>query len=109
MITLQIKMSEFQQIASGVKKIEYRSPSLFNKRKLLKKNENGEYDVNSEDKSVLFINGYKHDAPMLLCEVVSITPIRFTSRFVDDINGFIAEAGECTIEIVLGKILKGGI
>ena len=109
MIKLQIKRSEYELIASGVKNVEYRAPSLFNKRILLKKNDNGAFDTNTTDKEIMFINGYKKDAPSVICEVISIIPVRFSSRFVDEKNNFTAEAGECSIEIKLGKILEGGI
>lgn len=109
MITLKIKRAEFQQIAKGVKDIEYRSPSLYNKRMLLMKNEAGSYDVNTKDHYIRFVNGYRKDSPSVVCEVISIIPVRFSTRFVDEKNNFTAEAGECIIEIKLGKITEGGI
>ncbi len=98
MITLQIKRAEFELIISGSKTIEYRAPSLFNKRKLLIKNKDGVFDKNS-NVQIKMVNGYKKDAPFVILDVSEIVPIRFSNDFEDPKNNFRAKAGECTIEI----------
>jgi hypothetical protein len=104
MITLRIKRAEFEAIKSGKKTTEWRSPSLYNKRLLLKINEKGQFDRNDEIKEIIFINGYKKDSPAITMQVLSIIPVCFVQKFSD--SDFKANPGEKMIEIKLGKIVK---
>lgn len=108
MITLNIKKAEFEAILSGQKKREYREASLFNKKKLLKQNDAGLYDKNSDISEIKFINGYKPNAPFLIIEVLDVIPVRFVNDYENKEDLFTAIAGANMIEIVLGNLKKGG-
>jgi hypothetical protein len=109
MTTLTIKSEEFKAILSGQKKRDYRDPSLFNKRKLLKKNSAGQFDRNTEIKEIKFLNGFKKDAPFVIMEVVEIVPVHFINAYTNTADCFTCQAGVDQIEITLGQILtKGG-
>lgn len=106
MITLQIKRNEFEAIASGKKKIEWRSPSKYNKRLLLSLNEHGQYTENTEVKEIQFVNGYRKDAPRVVVEVLLIRPYKFTRNIDEPENLFRANENECSIGIHLGKVIN---
>jgi hypothetical protein len=106
MLTLQIKRKEFQAIADGTKKIEWRSVSLYNKKKLLKKNEDGLFILNNEVKELQLINGYRKDSPRLIVEVKLIEPVKFLIDINEPHNLFKATAGGHAIAIYLGEVIK---
>lgn len=106
MITLQIKLVELEAIRLGKKKIEWRFPSLFNKRLLLKVNPEGKFIENTEDKEILFINGYRKDAPRLRVEVTAIRPYKFVRNIDEPDNHFKANEGENSIGIHIGRVLE---
>jgi hypothetical protein len=106
MLTLQVKRIEFEAIASSKKKIEWRSPSKYNKRLMLKKNNQGLYTENTDIKEVLFINGYRTNAPRVTVEVLFIRPYKFIRDIDEPENCFKANEGENAIGIHLGKIIE---
>jgi hypothetical protein len=106
MIILRIKKAEFEAIKKGTKKNEWRKPSLYNKRILLDKNEAGLFCENSKIKEIQFINGYMPDSPSLKIAVKLIRPVKFASNVEIKEDIFTARAGECSIQIMLGKIIK---
>ena len=108
MITLNLRKKEFDLIKSGRKKTDYRDPSRFNKKKLLKIDENGLFTANYDIKEICFRNGYKRDSESMVVEVVSIIPVKFTQAYTNEEDNFSAVAGCCQIEIKLGQIKQGG-
>lgn len=106
MLTLQIKRKEFEAIASGKKRIDWRSPSKYNKRLLLSKNSDGLFVENTDIKEVQFINGYRKNAPSVRLEVLCIRPYKFIRNIDDSENCFRANEGENAIGIHLGKIIE---
>jgi hypothetical protein len=105
-VILRIKRKEFEAIKNGTKKTEWRRPSLYNKRILLSKNSEGKFCENKELKEVTFINGYSADSQKITIEVELIRPVKFSSNIEIKEDLFIAMAGECSIQIKLGKIIK---
>ena len=109
MTTLTIKKDEFQAILSGQKKRDYRDPSHFNKKKLLKINASGQFDRNSDIKEIKFLNGFKKDSPFVVMEVLDIIPVHFLNAYTNTADCFTCQAGVDQIEIQLGQIItKGG-
>ena len=105
MLTLQIKRNEFEAIASGKNKIEWRSPSRYNKRLLLTKNGDGLFVENTEIKEIRFVNGYRDNAPKIKLEVLFIRPYRFIRDVNEPENNFRGNEGENAIGIHLGRII----
>ena len=105
-VILRIKAKEFQAIKNGTKKTEWRKPSIYNKRILLSKNKEGLFCENKDLKEVTIINGYNPDSPRITIEVLSIRPVKFSTNIEIKEDIFTARAGECAIEIKLGKILS---
>jgi len=108
MVTLNVKRKEFEAIKNGQKKRDYRDASLFNKKKLLKLNAQGLFDVNLDIKEIQFINGYKKDSESVIMEVLLITPVCFVNAYENEKDLFTAIAGANMIEIELGNLKKGG-
>lgn len=106
MIILRIKKAEFDAIKKGTKKTEWRKPSLYNKRILLDKNKDGLFCENKNITQIKFINGYNLDSPSLIIEVKLIRPVKFSRNIEIKEDNFIARAGECAIQIQLGKIIE---
>lgn len=106
MITLQLGREEFDLIVSGQKTKDYRHPSIFNKRKLLKKNKDGLFCENLDRVEIKFVNGFKKDADFIVVIADRITPIRFANNYEDKQNNFSAIAGACIIEINICEIIK---
>lgn len=104
MITLRIKKTEFDLIKIGSKKTDWRAPSIYNKKLLLSKNENGLFCENRDIKEIQFINGYSLNSPSLIAEILLIRPVKFTKDIVIAEDNFTAHEGECSIEIKLGNI-----
>ena len=106
MITLRIKKAEFEAIKNGTKKSDWRKPSLFNKRILLDKNQDGLFCENKKIKEIKFVNGYLPTDPFIICKIILIRPVKFTRNIEIKDDNFIAIEGECSIEIQLGKIIQ---
>lgn len=104
-ITLQIKKQNFELIKSGIKTIEYRERSMFNKKNLLKVAENGKFGKNFDITEIEFINGFAKDAQRFTIECLQITPIYFIEDFHNEANNITAPKGGKAIEILLGKII----
>lgn len=105
-VTLQIKKINFDLILKGTKKNEFREPSLFNKRLLLKDRGDGMKEGNTDIKFIQFINGYSKDARKLLVEVLLIRPVNFTKNTELPEDNFIALEGQKAIHISLGNIVN---
>ena len=108
MITLRINKKEFAMIASGTKKTEWRQVSAFNKKLLLCPDNayDGKLNGNPNIKEVVFINGYKKDAPRLTVQIISIRAVKFQNNVDIPEDNFTAKAGQCAIEVKLGEIIK---
>ena len=104
MVILKIKKKEFDLIAAGTKKSEWRASSNYNVKQLLAKNDKGKYDKNTAIKEIKFVNGYKKDSPALMAEVLLIRPVKFQCDMDFPDDNFKAYEGQCGIEIKLGKI-----
>jgi hypothetical protein len=107
-VCLQIKKKEFDMIKSGVKKVEWRAPSKFNKDRLFCPDPeyNGQLNGDPDITSITFINGMKPDAPRLTVEVAKrIRMVRFPRDIDQPENNFHALEGQFAIEICLGKII----
>jgi hypothetical protein len=104
MLALQIKRKEFELIKAGTKKTEWRTPSKFNKRRLLSVNADGKFTRNTSIKELKFINGRTKDAPTLIAEVTEIIPVKFQRDVYIPEDDFRGHQGECAIAIKLGKI-----
>jgi hypothetical protein len=105
-VTLQIKKKNLYLIKQGIKKNDWREPSFFNKKKLLKKNDEGKFTENYDITEIEFVNGYASDAERLLIKCNGIIPVRF-SRNIDDPNdNLIATEGANSIRIILGEIIS---
>lgn len=102
MKTLKITRLEFDLIKSGQKKIEFRKPSLFNKRVLLDKDEEGKFIAVTTPGKIKFVHGYRPDAPYFIATYEKIIPIKFTQNY-SELDGEPIEAreGECIIAIYL--------
>jgi hypothetical protein len=106
MIILRIKKKELDAIKTGIKKNEWRNPSLFNKKILLKKNKEGLFCENTEKNVIKLINGYKKDSESILIETNLIRPVRFSKNIEIAEDNFKAKEGDCSIQIVIDKILN---
>jgi len=106
MITLQIKRKYFDAIAKGTKKIEWRAPSKYNKRLLLKKNEEGLYCKNEIDKEIQLINGRSNNSPRMIIQVSRIEPLKFIRDIDEPENFFKAPIGATSIGIFIEKVLS---
>ncbi len=104
MVILRVLKKDFDLIAAGTKKTEWRSVSHYNKKLLLKINDKGLYDRNEDIKEIKFVNGYRSDAPALLAEIHFIRLDRFINDVDIPADDFHALAGQVAIEISLGKI-----
>lgn len=71
-ITLIVTQKYFDEIKSGVKKTDYRCPSVFNNRLLGVKAVDGKYDPRTDVDSVKFVVGYKSDRNWLIIECKAI-------------------------------------
>ena len=69
MVILRINKLNFDLIASGTKKSEWRQLSKYNKKLLLKDRGDGKLDGNKEITQIKFINGYSAEAPELIKEI----------------------------------------
>lgn len=102
MITLTINKKELDLIKSGKKRIEFRQPSLFNKRKLLILNEDRKFTANQEPGQITFIAGRTNAAERYVCAFEKILPIKFSQNYTEFEGEVInATAGECIIAIYL--------
>lgn len=99
-VTLQIKKENLDLIKSGVKKSEWRSPSLFNKNKLFKFREDGKRIGNDEIKQIEFINGYSKDAERCVIGVKEIRMVRFSKDVEIKEDNFSAKEGQFAIQII---------
>jgi hypothetical protein len=107
MVKLQIKKANLDLIKSGVKKTEWREPSIYNKNLLFKIREiDGKKEGNPDIKEVLFINGYAKDREEVLVEVRQIRLVRFSRNIEIPEDNFKALEGQFSIEITLGEIIK---
>lgn len=109
MVLLQINKLEFDLIKSGIKKTDWRNPSLFNKKKLFKIVESGEnkgkFIGNEEIKQVTFVNGYNKDAQRLTVEVKDIKMYKFSRDVEIKEDNFKALEGQWSIAISLGNLI----
>lgn len=104
MLTLRIHRKEFEMIKAGTKKTEWRQPSLFNKKLLLAKNEDGLFVTNYDIKEILFVNGHKADSPRLIATIERIRPVRFSEDIQIPADNFIGYSGQCAIEINISGV-----
>ena len=104
-VTLQIKRKALNLIKSGIKQNDWREPSMFNKKKLLAKNEDGKYTKNDSIDIIEFINGYSPTAERIQVECLGIIPVKFSTNIDIEEDDFKALEGTNSIRIMLGKIL----
>jgi hypothetical protein len=105
-VNLQIKRINLDLIKSGIKKTEWREPSLFNKKLLFREREDGKKIGNDEIKTISFINGYNKDREILIVEVKQIRLVKFTKNIEIPEDNFKALEGQFSIEINLGSIVN---
>lgn len=70
MLRLQIKQPYFEQIAKGEKVEEIRENTYYNFAKFVT-NIDSEPEI-IQHKEILFVNGYKKDAPEMVCRIANI-------------------------------------
>ena len=99
MVILRINKLNFDLIASGSKKSEWRQLSKYNKKLLLKDRGDGKLDGNKEITQIKFINGYSAESPELIKEIEFIRVCRFTKDIVIESDNFKALEGQFAIEI----------
>ena len=129
-VTLRIKKKEFDLIKSGIKKVEWRTPSNYNNSLLFSKDDPIKKDGNPEINQIQFINGYAKDAPRLLVECKKIRRIKAMRDWEIPVDNFVindfatlsdynqtftltgkeqsvlrVKQGQTAIEISLGEIL----
>lgn len=104
MLTLRIHRKEFELIKAGTKKTEWRQPSKFNKKLLLKVGEDGLFTENFDIKEILFVNGHRPDSPRVIAQVERIRPIRFAEDIKIPADNFIGYQGQCAIEIRISGV-----
>jgi len=105
-VNLKIKSKDFDLIASGAKKNEWRNLSKYNRNKLLVKNSVGKQDGNSKIKYVIFENGYSKDCRKMKVEVLSIRVFRFGRDVEIPNENFKALEGQFAIQLALGDIVN---
>lgn len=130
-VTLRIKKEEFLLIKSGLKKVEWRTPSKYNNNLLFSKDDPIKKDGNLEISAIQFINGYASDAPRLLIECKKIRRIKMKKDIEIPVDNFVikdftslsdyeqtytltgkeqsilrVKEGQVAIEISLGNIIK---
>lgn len=104
-VTLRIQRVNFDLIKKGVKKNEFRDPSIYNKRLLLKKQADGKYaEYNPDIKEVEFIAGRGGDR--LRCKVLQVRAVKFSRNIDSEEDNLHAIEGACAIHIKLGAIIK---
>ena len=97
-LKLTLKKKWFDLMKSGLKKIEFRTPSEWIYSRLLDENGNGRnYDL------IEFKNGYSKDAPSACCEFLGWDIEEKQTEYVFVSEKIITEVG--TIKIFLGKVL----
>lgn len=106
-VKLRVKKLNLALIKSGLKKTEWREPSIYNKKLLFKPRESdGKREGNADIKTITFINGYSKDAESLTVEVESIRLVRFSRNIEIPEDNFKALEGQFSIEIKLGRIIN---
>jgi hypothetical protein len=106
-VFLKIKKSNLDLIKTGIKKTEWREPSVYNKKLLFKKRESdGKNEGNVDIKTITFVNGYSKDAEKLIVEVKQIRLVRFSRNIEIPEDNFKALEGQFSIEISLGNIVN---
>ena len=105
-ITLKIKGKDFDLIASGVKKNEWRNMSAYNRKKLLYINSDGKQDGRNDIKFVVFENGYSKDCRKIKVEVLSVRVYRFGRDVEIPEENFKALEGQFAIQLALGNIVN---
>jgi intein/homing endonuclease len=99
MIILRINKKNFDLIASGLKKSEWRQYSKYNINLLFKDRGDGKKDGNNEIKQIKFINGYSAESPEIIKDIELIRLCKF-SKDVDIPNdNFKALKDQFAIEI----------
>ena len=102
---LRINKTNLDLIKSGIKKTEWRAPSLFNKKILFKKNDDGLLDGNKEIKTLKLVNGYSASSDFIIIEVLNIRMVKFMNDIEIKNDNFRALKDQFAIEIKLGNIL----
>lgn len=105
-VSLQIKRKNLDLIKSGVKKTEWREPSVYNKRKLFCDNGTGKLDGNPAITSIELINGYSSNREIIEVEVTRIRLVKFTRDVNIPEDNFRALKDQFAIEINLGSIIS---
>lgn len=106
-VNLKIKKANLESIKAGIKKTEWREPSIYNKKLLFKVRESdGKREGNSDIKTVTFVAGYSKDSERLTVEVESIRLVRFSRNVEIPEDNFKALEGQFAIEIKLGRIVN---
>ena len=103
MIHLPILLHELELIVFKEKRIDYRNSSKFNKKKLLKINENGFFDKNLDATEIKFTT---KSGKYAICKVFSRIPVFFKHEFIDQKNNFRALPGTHSIEVHIQKIIS---
>jgi hypothetical protein len=102
MIKLKIEKKELEKIKNKTKKIDFRKPSLYNKRKLLIQNSEGKFEARLSPCQIEFQAGYSNDSEKIIVNIEKIVPFKFTQNY-NEFNGepIEARAGECIIAIYI--------
>lgn len=105
-VNLKIKSKDYDLIASGVKKNEWRNMSAYNRKKLLYINSDGKQEGRNDIKFVVFENGYSKDCRKIKLEVLSIRVYRFSRDVEIPEENFKALEGQFAIQLALGNIVN---
>jgi len=106
-VSLQIKRINLDLIKAGLKKTEWREPSIFNKKLLFRERKSdGKKEGNTDITHIEFINGYKKDREILLVECKQIRLVKFSRNIEIPEDNFKALEGQFSIEITLGGIVN---
>lgn len=105
-VILKINKKNLDLIKSGIKKTEWRDPSVYNKKLLFEFKEDGKRHGNENIKEIEFVNGYRKDADRLIVEVKRIRLVKFSRDIEIKEDNFKALEGQFSIEITLGDIVN---
>ena len=105
MIKLFINRKELDLILIGQKTIEFRQPSYFNKKLLLKKDNEGKFSLNNSRAEIYLHDNYNAEKSRIV-KIVSnkIVPYLFVRDINDEKNNFFARAGENSIGIHIDSV-----